>query len=113
MSRSREPRRPPLCTSPVTHSASAEDINGQNLLSGCVFTDSGGYRSRRSAVLLCIYPLGKKVGTLFAQTGSKLRCSRAIVSAGRDGYIGKGGAPRSESIIAMIAGGNHTTIHRL
>ena len=37
-----------------------------------------------------IYPLGKKVGTLFAQTGFRLRCSSAIVSARLDGYIGKG-----------------------
>jgi len=58
------------------------------------------------------YPSAKN-RNIFCGTGSRLRCSRAVVSARRDGYIGKGGAPRSESIIAMIANGNHSTIHRL
>ena len=34
-----------------------------------------------------------------------------LPSARRERYIGEGGAPRSESIIIMIAGGNHTTIY--
>ena len=90
MSRSREPSRPLLCTTPGAHLGSAEHLNGGSLLFGCVLRISGG-SALAALPIFPQLPFVQKIGTFFVRTGSRLRCSGTTESACRVGYIGKGG----------------------
>ena len=58
-----------------------EHRNGQNLSDSASTTKADCSTLVRSADFSRCHPSGKKVGTLFVRTGSRLRCSSAIVSA--------------------------------
>ena len=60
-----------------------EHRNGQNLSDSASTTKADCSTLVRSADFSRCHPSGKKVGTLFVRTGSRLRCSSAIVSARR------------------------------